>query len=229
MRKFAVLVVLAALVWLAAGCRLVTGKEDDAPPQTLALQTLAPGETPRPPQQTAIRQATETETARATRTLRPTSTLRPTATRTPTSTHTPTPTLTPTPRPMVNVLIVTCDTSFDLRNRMGEVTNAYVRIQNVGQVDVTQVQVTLSATDEEGAHPDRSYLVQNLPSGYEIVLKMTVDTQSGQDTSITVTVESREGVREEAEKLSCFLRSPDREAIERLGELFSVRPIRPAP
>jgi hypothetical protein len=161
--------------------------------------------------------------ARATAT--PPATATPLPTRTATPSLTPLPSVTPTPLPEINVLIAACDTGIDLFNRLGEVTNAYVQVQNVGAVDAQAVQVTLEGSDEEKGHPDKSYRLEHLPAGYEIALKMTVDTKNGEDTSIRVTVTSEEGVSSFAIKDSCRSRRPDRAILEKLGELFEVRDI----
>jgi hypothetical protein len=157
----------------------------------------------------------------------PTQTPVPSPTRTPTRTFTPTSTATPTPvpAPQLNVLIATCDTGFDVLNRLGEVTNAYITVQNVGEITARDVLVVLSASDEEQAHADRSYQIGYLPTGHEISLKLTVDTQTGVDTRITVTVTNPEGIEETAQKEACLRRTPDRRLIGTLGDLFRVRPI----
>lgn len=87
---------------------------------------------------------------------------------TPTPSPTPVPSSTPTPEPKVNVLIRSFDTGFDVFNQMGEVTNTYVTIQNVGNREVTNLNAILQTNDEERIHPDKSYSIQDLPSGYEI-------------------------------------------------------------
>lgn len=164
-------------------------------------------------------------TPTGTRTPAATGTRRPTSTHTPTRTHTPEPTPSPTPQPQVNVLIAACDTGFDVFNRLGEVTNAYVRIQNVGEVDISRVEIRLRANDEDREHPDRSYQIQHLPAGSEIALRLTVDTETGTDTRIQVELTSEEGVMESAYRESCSSRRTPRSVLDQLGELFQVRPI----
>ena len=116
----------------------------------------------------------------------------PTVTATSTATFTPsaTATDTATPAPQLNLLIPFCDTGLDIFNGLGEVTNAYALVQNVGPVDLTGLLITLSATDEEQLHPNKSYTIQFLPQGYEIALKLTVDTASGIDSSILINAAS---------------------------------------
>jgi VCBS repeat-containing protein len=156
-----------------------------------------------------------------------TQTVSATLTSSPTLTLSPTPSQTDTPVPVVklNVMIATCDTGVDIFHKLGEVTNAYVMVQNVGNADATGVQATLSASDEQKPHPDKTYLVQNLPAGEEIPLKLTVDTKEGVDTSITVDVTSAEEVSAKAEKASCSSRIAQEDIINLLGKLFVVRKI----
>ena len=144
-----------------------------------------------------------------------------------TMTLSPTPSSTDTPRPVVklNVMIVTCDTAVDIFHQLGEVTNAYVMVQNVGNADATDVQATLSASDEQKPHPDKSYLVQNLPAGNEIPLKLTVDTKEGVASSISVEVTSAEEVNAKSRKASCSARIAQEDIINKLGKLFVVRKI----
>ena len=155
----------------------------------------------------------------------------PTLTSTPTVTPTynpipsPTPVPSPMPTPKVNVLIPSCDTGIDLFNQLGEVTNAYVTVQNVGVGEVTNLKVVLQANDEERVHPDKSYTIQDLPPGYEISLKLTVDTGNNVDTTIMVFLNSVEGVNVSARKPSCQQRRLDQDIINKMGELFVVKRI----
>jgi hypothetical protein len=198
------------------------------PAQTPA-PTPRPGEptyTPTPPPPAPWwRSATATSTPTQTVTFTPT--LTPTRTPSPTRTSTPTRTPTPTepPAPHLNVFVRTCDTGIDIFNRMGEVTNAYVTIQNVGERPARGVTVTLTASDEDQVHPDRSYYISYLPEGHEISLKLTVDTLSGVDTSITVVATDGAALLEQASKDSCRAMRPDQAVINALGELFQVRRI----
>ncbi len=199
----------------------------------VALQTSGCGVSPlqitpyNPPLSTAL--AAYTQTARSSITPAPTSTPWPTFTpvHSPTETLSPTPTLTATPRPVVKlkVIIATCDTGIDILRDLGEVTNAYVVVQNVGTAGATNVEAILSASDEDKAHPDKSFLVQSLLPGNEIPLKLTVDTKEGVDTSIRVEVTSQEGVGAKASKASCKARVPEEDIINQLGKLFVVRKI----
>lgn len=106
---------------------------------------------------------------------------------------TPSPTLTQTASPVpgsVKVAILGCDTSIDILHGMGEVTNAYVTISNSTASDVTNVCATLSALDEGRPHPDKTKCLPTLPSGYQVTLKLTVDTTYRQSTPIQVDLTS---------------------------------------
>ena len=86
---------------------------------------------------------------------------------------------------------------------MGEVTNAYPLIRNRTGVGLTNVCATLSASDEARLHPDKTKCAASLPDGYQIMLKLTVDTGFKQGTSIRVDVTSNEGVTSSVSLSSC--------------------------
>lgn len=174
------------------------------------LANIGPLETPTPK-----RLLTNTPTATVTITA--------TATANQTATATDTPSMVPVPK--LNAFIMTCDTGIDIFNKLGEVTNAYVTVQNVGSVDANDVQVILSATDEGKPHPDKSFLVQHLPFGYEISLKLTVDTTERSLTSLTLNITSAEGVKVAASKSGCPSLVPEKDIIQKLGSLFVVKKI----
>lgn len=159
--------------------------------------------------------------------LLPEASLFPSPTPWPTATIFPTsqPSPTATPAPVINVIIPTCDTGFDIFNGLGEVTNAYVTIQNVGGSPANHVLITLSASDEDKPHPNKSYNLESLPSGYEISLKLTVDTKGGEDTSIQVIVSADGGISSQSFKDSCKSRTPDQTTIQAMGPLYTLRKI----
>ncbi len=102
-------------------------------------------------------------------------------------------TLTPTAPVLTNAIkvnILGCDTSFDVLHGMGEVTNAYVTLQNVGTSDVVIVCATLNGLDEGRPHPDKTKCVPSIPTGYQVTLKLTVDTTYKEDSPIQVDVTS---------------------------------------
>jgi hypothetical protein len=86
---------------------------------------------------------------------------------------------------------------------MGEVTNAFPIIRNTTGQNLTNVCATLSASDEARMHPDKTACVSALPAGYQVTLKLTVDTGTGEDTSIQVIVSTNEGQGVIASHTSC--------------------------
>jgi hypothetical protein len=86
---------------------------------------------------------------------------------------------------------------------MGEVTNAYALIKNNTSTEVSDLCATLTASDEERQHPDKTACVDLLPGHHQVTLKLTVDTGVDQDTSIHVVVMIGEEILAEQTALSC--------------------------
>jgi len=123
----------------------------------------------------------------------------PTNTGVPPATFTDIPINTSTPTSLVNapalqILVLGCNTSIDVTHGMGEVTNAYVTIKNIGNVELTNLVATLYALDEGREHPDKVQEIASLPIRYEITLKMTVDSTFQAETPIQVEVTGSQGV-----------------------------------
>ena len=59
---------------------------------------------------------------------------------------------------------------------MGVVTNAYVTISNLGNGNLTNVCAKSSVSDEARRSQDKSECILSLPAGYQVTLKLTVDT-----------------------------------------------------
>jgi uncharacterized membrane protein len=76
---------------------------------------------------------------------------------------------------------------------MGEVTNAFVVVKNAGGVELTNLNVTLYALDEGREHPDKTVELTSLPVGYQVSLKLTVDSTYRQESPIQVEVRSDQG------------------------------------
>jgi hypothetical protein len=126
-------------------------------------------------------------------TFLPTSTNQPS----PTVTETPVNTFTPTPitnAPALRIVILGCNTDIDILHGMGEVTNAYVTLKNIGNVPLTNLVATLYALDEGREHPDKTQEIAVLPLGYQITLKLTVDSTYKAESPIQVEVRSDQGL-----------------------------------
>ena len=82
-------------------------------------------------------------------------------------------------------------------------TNAYPVIRNITGNTLTNVCATLSASDEARPHPDKTACIASLPSGYQVTLKLTVDTGFRQDTTIQVDVITTEGYTTSVTRFSC--------------------------
>jgi hypothetical protein len=132
-------------------------------------------------------------TATITPTFLPTSTNMPPATLTEIPIHTFTPT-SEVNAPALRIVILGCNTSVDITHGMGEVTNAYVTVKNIGNVELTNLIATLYALDEGREHPDKIQEITSIPIGYEVTLKMTVDSTYKQESPIQVEVNSDQGL-----------------------------------
>ena len=140
----------------------------------------------------------------------------PTNTNEPISTNTETaPTLTASPSgPSVLIKVLGCNTSIDIIHGMGEVTNAFVTLINTGGVELTNIKITLFALDEGREHPDKTIELTSLPIGYQVTVKLTVDSTYKQETPIQVEVTSDQGTFPREGLASCtdigiFAPNPD--------------------
>lgn len=107
------------------------------------------------------------------------------------------------PTQSIEVEILGCNTSLDILNGMGEVTNAYVKVKNTGVVDISNTCAHLRAIDEGREHPDKKVCVSTLPIGHQLTYKLTVDSTYKKDTIIQVDVISNENVILRIDKQSC--------------------------
>ena len=105
--------------------------------------------------------------------------------------------------PSVSVEVLGCNTSIDVSHGMGEVTNAFIILKNTGGVELTNVKATLYALDEGRVHPDKTVDVTSLLIGYQVTLKLTVDSTYKQETPIQVEVTSDGGLFERVGADSC--------------------------
>jgi hypothetical protein len=127
----------------------------------------------------------------------------PTFTNAPTLTASSTPTATPTlqvtatndpnGKPSISIKVLGCNTSIDVTHGMGEVTNAFVTLTNAGTVELKNIKVTLFALDEGREHPDKTVELTSLPIGYQVTIKLTVDSTFKKETPIQVEVATDQG------------------------------------
>jgi len=101
------------------------------------------------------------------------------------------------------VEVLGCNTSFDVTHSMGEVTNAFIVIQNTGGVELTNLKATLYALDEGREHPDKTVDVTSLLAGYEVTLKLTVDSTYREETPIQIEVRADGGMFQRVGADSC--------------------------
>ena len=120
-------------------------------------------------------------------TFLPTNTQPATPTEVPLSTPPPTSIIN---EPALQILVLGCNTGIDITHGMGEVTNAYVTLKNIGNVDLTNLVAILYALDEGREHPDKIQEIALLPVTYEVTLKMTVDSTYRQESPIQIEVSS---------------------------------------
>jgi len=105
--------------------------------------------------------------------------------------------------PAVSVEILGCNTSIDVTHGMGEVTNAFVVLRNIGSVELTNLNATLRALDEGREHPDQTVEVTSLLAGYKVTLKMTVDSTYQAETPVQVEVTADGGLFQRVGTDSC--------------------------
>lgn len=106
-------------------------------------------------------------------------------------------------QPSISVELLGCDTSIDVTHGMGEVTNAFVVLKNTGSLELTNVKATLNALDEGREHPDKTVEVTTLAVGYEVTLKLTVDSTYQEQTPIQMEVTGDAGLFQRVGAASC--------------------------
>ena len=105
------------------------------------------------------------------------------------------PSLTSSPSgPSISITVLGCNTSVDVTHGMGEVTNAFVTLKNTGGVELTNLKATLYALDEGREHPDKTVDLTSLPVGYQVTVKLTVDSTYREETPVQVEVSSAQGL-----------------------------------
>ncbi|MDK1081313.1 MAG: hypothetical protein QGD88_07515, partial [Anaerolineae bacterium] len=116
-------------------------------------------------------------------------------------------TFTPTSVPYkdnIIVRIIGCNTGFDIRHGMGEVTNGFVELQNQTGIDLTNLCTTLFAIDEGRLHPDKTMCTPVLKHDYQVTLMLTVDSTYKQATLIQVEVSSQGNLLSRVDRISCI-------------------------
>ena len=121
----------------------------------------------------------------------------------PPATGTASATSTVVPLQAIQIVIIGCNTGFDISHGMGEVTNAYVTLQNTGSVDLPNTCGLLRAADEGRPHPDKAKCVDSLPAGYQVTFKLTVDSTFKQSTAIQVDASSNDTLLLRVDQQSC--------------------------
>jgi hypothetical protein len=113
-------------------------------------------------------------------------------------------TLTSSPSgPSISVEVLGCNTGIDVTHGMGEVTNAFVVLRNTGGVELTNLKATLKALDEGREHPDKTVEVTSLAVGYNVTLKLTVDSTYKEETPIQIEVTGDAGLFQRVGTASC--------------------------
>ena len=86
---------------------------------------------------------------------------------------------------------------------MGEVTNAFMTLKNTGGVQLTNLKATLFALDEGREHPDKTIEISSIPVGYQVTIKLTVDSTYQQETPIQIEVSADGGLFQRVGSDSC--------------------------
>lgn len=103
----------------------------------------------------------------------------------------------------VTVEVLGCNTSIDITHGMGEVTNAFINLKNTGNVDLANIKATLIALDEGREHPDKTVEIVYIPAGYQVTLKLTVDSTYRAETPIQIEVSADGGLFQRVGEGSC--------------------------
>ena len=86
---------------------------------------------------------------------------------------------------------------------MGEVTNAFIILNNTGGVQLTNLKTTLFALDEGREHPDKTIEISSIPMGYQVTIKLTADSTYQQETPIQIEVSGDGGLFQRVGSASC--------------------------
>ena len=86
---------------------------------------------------------------------------------------------------------------------MGEVTNAFITLKNTGGVQLTNLKITLFALDEGREHPDKTIEITSIPIGYQVTIKLTVDSTYQQETPVQIEVSGDGSLFQRVGSASC--------------------------
>jgi hypothetical protein len=131
------------------------------------------------------------------------------------------PTDTPAQSP-IKIEVLGCNTSLDISHGMGEVTNAFVKISNLGSEELGNLCATLRGLDEARPHPDKTRCVFSLPANFQVTYKLTIDTTYKASTPIQVDVSANDTLIQRIGQDSCSdvgVFAPD------IADLNVVKPI----
>lgn len=94
----------------------------------------------------------------------------------------------PSTEPVLHFEITNCKHSYDISHGMGEVTNLFGSIKNIGDVPAQNITLSLTASDPSARHhPDESKTISILQPEEERTFKLTIDTTYDVYTAVTVT------------------------------------------
>ena len=94
------------------------------------------------------------------------------------------------PAANVHAKILGCQDGFDVTHGMGKVTNSYVTISNLSSQVLPNVCATLRGLNEGRPHPDKTVCVASIPAGYQVTLKLTIDSAFNKDSPVQINVVS---------------------------------------
>ncbi len=165
---------------------LLTGCDWTVAPQPFPVWTPIPSRTPGIISPTPIILIPTTAASSIPTVVPLTETLPVTFTPIPPVTEAASATSTVAPFQAIQIVIIGCNTGLDITHGMGEVTNAYDTLKNTGNMDLPNTCGLLRAADEGRPHPDKTKCVDNLPAGYQVTFKLTVDSTFKESTIIQV-------------------------------------------
>ena len=201
MRKFIPIALLLVLSTTSCDDSYFTIPTFPAPPPTITPSIFSPT-----PRIVTVTNTSAPEIPTTTSTDIPTEIIPTETATTYTETETPTPTegsTLPPVSPNIIVEVIGCNTSIDITHGMGEVTNAFVVLKNSTGADFVNLCTTLYALDEGRVHPDKTVCVPGLGHGFQVTLKLTVDSTFRAETPIQVEVKSGETLLSRIGQDSC--------------------------